>query len=84
MFIEKVREGLWKILWSSAGYVGPQYFTTRRDAENFGATLLQMGGNVDKATDRYHLVFARRANVAVKINDKMVYRTVIVFEKKQF
>jgi hypothetical protein len=79
MFIEKVRDDLWRIVWSSAGYTGPEYFSTRKDAVNFGATLLQVGGDVDKATDMHPVCIYGLANVEKSSGRGIVKKTTIVF-----
>lgn len=79
MFIEKVRDDLWRIVWSSAGYSGPEYFRKRAVAVKFGAMLLQVGGNVDKATDKCPLRQIGLASVEKSSGRGMVSKTVLVF-----
>lgn len=79
MFIEKVRDGLWRIVWSSAGYTGPEYFNNRRSAVNFGTTLLQTGGNVSEATDLCPVGFQRLCTVEKSTGRGTVKKTAIVF-----
>lgn len=80
MYIQKIRDGLWRLETRIKDFSGPEYFNSRESARRYLVALQSVGGDADRATDQVSLIPERLTRIKVaEYGSRVEYGHTVVY-----